>query len=372
MNTEIVRSETGLEELRSDWEALFTRDTEAHAFQAWLPTVRLWQMQSDEAEPRVITVRTADGHLVALFALAVERKRHGPVVLTRLRPLAAPRYSHTHPLIDPMVRLKAEAAVCEAFLALSEDVDEVDVRFARHTRWLTPSPRGIDVVTTDVVAVETRIESTTTRWEELLSRSSRYNVRRDGRLLRAAYPIETRRLTESSDVEWWWPSFRLLHTTRCRALTRRAYFELGDAPTRFAPMLLEMIEAGLAEFHVMTSDETLVAGQIVLRHGRTAHSYRITFDEAFGRFGPGTLLQADVMQRSIDLGDERFDFGHGHEAYKLRWGNERMKVLQVHHGNGLRFRIGRGYSALARTLAGAGLIGHRSAPTDEGQSDADE
>ncbi len=370
-NTEVLRSATALDEIREAWDALFARDPEAHAFQAWIPTIRLWQMERHEVEPRVIAVRSADGGLVALFALAIERRPHGPLVLSSLRPLAAPRYSHTHPLIDPAARAEAEDAVCAAFIDLSGEVDEVDIRFARHARWLTrPSP-GIEAAATDVTTVETRIPRRVSRWDELLSRSSRYNIRRDSRLLRAAHPIHVTMLTTAGEVARWWPPFRLLHTTRSRAMGRRAYFEMGESPTRFAPMLLEMIEARLAEFHVMTSDDALVAGQIVFRHGGTAHSYRITFDEAFGRYGPGTLLQAEVMQRSIDLGDERFDFGHGHEAYKLRWGNERSRALQIHGGHGFRFRLAKGYSALAMTAARTGLIGSAHAEAQATTNEAD-
>jgi CelD/BcsL family acetyltransferase involved in cellulose biosynthesis len=117
-----------------------------------------------------------------------------------------------------------------------------------------------------------------------------------------------------------------------------AFFELeaagwkGGEGTAIAldPALLELYRgfarraaaAGMLRLYLLELDGGLVAADYGCAFGGCGYLVKTAFDEDLGRFAPGLVLRAAVLESSIEEGLSRYDFLGGPDPYKLRWAEE--------------------------------------------------
>lgn len=358
MRTTTSTATTGdaLHALRAEWSALHRRDPRATAYQAWSPQVRHWEMRADGSLPRVAVIRTgnaaAPGTCIAILPCARERRRHGLLRLTVLRPLAQPTWPVMAPLIDPEHADAALAALWQWLSSEAAAVDRVDLRFVRPGSWLdTSPPDGWRRLQTPVPTTRATFPPGVSEWSQLLSRDARRKVRKAQRRLEEATSATVVRADSSEAVAHWLSAFQRCHSERARALGRTPLFDIGTTALQFGGMLNEMIAEELAELHVLAAGERFLAGQITFRDPGLTHGYRRTFDPEFAAIAPGTVLAAAVIQQVLDRGDRAMDFGLGTDEYKSHWATDTDTTWQVTHARGSRVRLARAYTALSRLVA---------------------
>lgn len=82
-------------------------------------------------------------------------------------------------------------------------------------------------------------------------------------------------------------------------------------------------------FQLKSNQET-IASLYVFKERGTYHAYQGGFDERFGKYGPGTLLDAMAMRYGLEKdGIKFFDFGYGAQAYKTRFPHELRPVATL-------------------------------------------
>ena len=81
-----------------------------------------------------------------------------------------------------------------------------------------------------------------------------------------------------------------------------------------------MAQADLAWMDSIKDDDKIVGAALNLIHGQTVSYYLGGFDAAYNQMRPGTVLFAEVIERSIAAGHARYDFLRGAEPYKYKWG----------------------------------------------------
>jgi CelD/BcsL family acetyltransferase involved in cellulose biosynthesis len=99
---------------------------------------------------------------------------------------------------------------------------------------------------------------------------------------------------------------------------------LDDPPTaafleRALPALLA---DGLLRLHRLEIEGELAAAILALQAHSGVFVYITGFDPAFGRYSPGALLWAEVIETAAREGAREVHFLRGQEAYKRRWGAE--------------------------------------------------
>jgi CelD/BcsL family acetyltransferase involved in cellulose biosynthesis len=85
-------------------------------------------------------------------------------------------------------------------------------------------------------------------------------------------------------------------------------------------------------FHIrfLTVNDQPIAGTFGLLEGDHYYSLQIVHDPAFGRYSPGTLLEALEMEECFARGYREYDFLGGFLNNKRRWTSQGRRTVQVH------------------------------------------
>jgi CelD/BcsL family acetyltransferase involved in cellulose biosynthesis len=322
----VHRHPDDLETLRIEWENLFARDPRASVYQAWLPQVRHWQMRQDGSTPRVITVRDDSGLLVGLLPGAAVNRRRGPFSGSIIRPLAQQTWPDFSALIDPIVG--APQVMAELLGTLAGELsrkDRLDLRFIRPDSWLGQGELDALSLHRQPTAVTTSrmvYPAGATDWGAQVSRNTRYTVKLQQRRLVADHGAVIEAVKDCEAVLHWCVPYQEMHSLRSRETQRTVVFGIGNSAGGFPLMLSEMITAQMAEFHIIRIGSRLIAGQVTFHDAKLSHDYRRTFDVELAAYGPGHILHAAAVQRSLDRGDLGFDLGLGSDSYKAKWSNQ--------------------------------------------------
>jgi CelD/BcsL family acetyltransferase involved in cellulose biosynthesis len=78
-------------------------------------------------------------------------------------------------------------------------------------------------------------------------------------------------------------------------------------------------ERGILRLTVLKVGGRPVAFNYAIDDNGCEHLLKLGHDAELNRFGPGTVLTADVLQAAFERGLKRYSFGGGDDAYKLRW-----------------------------------------------------
>lgn len=348
--------------LKSDWDRLAALDITRSAYRGWTAQVHHHLMRADGSIPHVGVFRNSSHEVVGILPTAIGTTRHGPIRVRVLRPLAQQTWPDLAALVDPQHDVEVSSTLHDWLARVAGQVDRIDLRFVRDPEGpLTPIAGPLRLEATPVPTFRVTFPDGTRQWSELLGRHARQAIRNQERRLLADHGATISTLTVPSEIQRWIGPFQSLHTHRAQALGRDRLFEIGTTGRDFGNMLTIMIQAGQAEFHVLTAGDRLIAGQITFRAGTTTHDYRRAFDEEFSRYGPGSVLQAAVLQHRIDQGDTDFDFGLGAGEHKSRWATGTNRTFRVHHAHGLRHAALVAYARVAKVRARlrGGPAGHR-------------
>lgn len=95
--------------------------------------------------------------------------------------------------------------------------------------------------------------------------------------------------------------------------------------TRDAALLRALMEAaleiGIGTVFVITSGETIVTGSLNFLYDAKMQAYFTSYDPAFDRASPGTILIVEYTKWAFDRGLRHVDFLRGDESFKFRLGN---------------------------------------------------
>ena len=88
-------------------------------------------------------------------------------------------------------------------------------------------------------------------------------------------------------------------------------------------------ERGMLRLAVLSAGGRPVAFNFAIEDNGCEHLLKLGHDVELNRFGPGTVLTAEVLQAAFERGLDRYDFGGGDDGYKLRWAPELRCSLRM-------------------------------------------
>jgi CelD/BcsL family acetyltransferase involved in cellulose biosynthesis len=88
-------------------------------------------------------------------------------------------------------------------------------------------------------------------------------------------------------------------------------------------------ERGLLRLAVLSTGGRPIAFNLAIEDNGTEHLLKLGHDAELNRYGPGTVLTAEVLRSAFERGLRRYDFGGGDDAYKLRWASELRSSLRM-------------------------------------------
>jgi len=93
-------------------------------------------------------------------------------------------------------------------------------------------------------------------------------------------------------------------------------------------------------------DDQIIATQLCRVDEIRVEAVESTYDEAYGRYGPGTILKSECLKWAFERGLE-FDFRNGLHTHKERWVNSARPAITYEVPNSMLFALGHRFPALA-------------------------
>lgn len=340
---EIVTDSARLAEIGPAWDELWSR-TDSLVFQshAWISAWWHTLPDRDNKQLRIGLVWNGD-RLDAVMPLCLHRRRG-----LRFLEWAANSYSdYEDVLAGPdcptaaLGRLWAELAGLGGFdIALLNRLQpgarmrELAASRARPT--LVPNHRS------EVSHRVTGAWTTGAAWFDSQSKKARQNYRRGQNAMSEFGVAQFRLLAEDEPLA---PVLARLSALKRKWLDARghasALFEEGDVA--LSALVEALARAGVLRIFVLELDGLIVAISINFEQHGTLMAFVTTYDPAFERASPGTLLMSDYIMWAFDHGLHTVDFLCGAEAFKQRFGTEAVTLGTFVAAGSLR---GRGVLAL--------------------------
>ncbi|WP_051048771.1 GNAT family N-acetyltransferase [Rhodopseudomonas sp. B29] len=323
---EIVRTTERLQEIGTAWEALWTQ-ADALVFQSHAWTAAWWGAVPDRDRRELFVVLAWHGEtLQAVLPLATCRW-YGVRVLE----WAAKDYTD---YCDGLLRPGIDRDLLRRMWDHAVRSGGFDAAYLTHV-----SPSAAATIFTERgtasglrpyhrQAASLRVVGPWTSsqvWFDSHSGNARRNYRRSLKALGENAVVRFRLLPPDEPFE---PALR-----RCAEL-KRAWCErnglvaplFDEGSPMFAALVGVLADKKLLRIFVLERDGVIVAMTVNFMQHDTMMAYVTTYDAAFERASPGTILLFDYIRWSIDHGATTIDFLCGEEDYKHRFANQRVEL----------------------------------------------
>lgn len=278
-----------LRALIPQWEALAAAAAAPNPF--YEPWALLPALEADPA-PFLCVAVEADGALAALFPLEPVRRYRG----LPLRVLRSWRNRHQL-LCTPLVRKGFEAVSFDALLNfLGRQASIVELDYLVATGPLREALQGWTVTSSFERALLRRTASAEAYLAAALDGNTRRELRRKEKRLKEAGRVEYVRLAPGGDVARWIGEFLRLEASGWKGEAGGA-LACSDAGRRYGEALFRgAFGRGRLLAGGIDLDGRPIAREMCLVAGEGAFSFRIAYDEAFGRYAPGLLGELHTVR----------------------------------------------------------------------------
>lgn len=367
LRTEVVTSEKGLEELEGPWSELLSGVPGVPIFLTWEWVSTWWRHYGQGHSPYVLVTRDASGRLVGLAPWMRVEDRWGSLSLHRLAFLGTGIVYPAH--LDLLSRPNDREAVASAVVAWlgarSGDWDVLDLFSLAQDSALRPAlamAGGHFAEGTTLNCPYIPLPGDWTSYMmDSLSAKQRKNLRQDGRRLERDYPgqVVFERIVDADDLQVALSELKTLHLKRWSSQGQTTPFEKG----RFVDFHREMaglaLERGWLRFYRLRVGDQAISLNYAFRYGDVVYGYQKAFDPEWGRYGPGQLLQAYLMEEAIGEGVREIDMLHGAQGYKSTWTDRARGDRRLWFSKGSKGRV---WLLGAAALDGAMSVGREVLP----------
>lgn len=150
----------------------------------------------------------------------------------------------------------------------------------------------------------------------------RSDLRRRRRRLEEKAKVEIVRLSNAQQLSIFLPWF---FETKTAALSTASgsteWFTTPEHREFLTAMLHDGFQSGFVVAMGLMADGKYIAGKIDVEFGETKSLLVTTFDRAWSRYGPGTILYGESVREGFEKGFAVIDFRLGQELHKVLWTN---------------------------------------------------
>lgn len=203
-------------------------------------------------------------------------------------------------------------------------------------------------------------------WESHVRPKKRKEIRRLEKRLADLGAVESRRLESRSDLTPWCADFLTLEASGWKGREGTALDCKPADAAFFRAACAAAFDAGRLHFLRIDLDGQAIAMLVNFRHGPGAFSFKIAFDERYGRFSPGVLIEIANLQAVQD--DPAIDWmdscaAPDHPMIDSLWAERRSIVqyrIALHGGGTARLRrtaayaLANGVERIAARMKGTG------------------
>jgi CelD/BcsL family acetyltransferase involved in cellulose biosynthesis len=336
LSTAIIDTKEAFEALRGEWDELLQASAHNNFFLTWDWLHTWWQHLSGDTRLHVVTVRDADGRLVALAPLALRPRRW-----LRLMPFRTIEFMGRGNVgsdyLSVFARKGHEDAALRALAdrltnsKLALEFSHVDGQNAqmRDAATMLRARGWHDYQSTIETCPYITLEGHT--WDTYLAalgRTHRTNFKRKLKKLQSLYNL---RVVEAGTDEERRAALDILinlHLKRRRevggsdALHTRELLDFHEQLTAAA------LRSGALRLQIMWLDDAPVAAMYGFEYDKVFYFYQSGFDSAYATHSVGLVMTGLAIKSAIEGGVREFDFLHGNETYKYLWASAERELVR--------------------------------------------
>jgi CelD/BcsL family acetyltransferase involved in cellulose biosynthesis len=300
---------------------------------------RIWWRHYGRGRALRLFIFRANGRLVGLAPMFVERVRLGPVSL-KLGKRIGSDYALTIfslPIMADFVEM-AYARVLSALIG-SDQCDAVWIGFCPGDDPTLPGLRAavrslgglVSMISDSSSSPHTVFHLPTTfdAYVQSLDSRQRQNYRRRLKLLEAAYTVEREVFADSALAEDSFAEFRLSHVKQWNAEGKLGHFEDWPDAAAFNADLVDCLSK-CRRFRMirLKANGTVVSQQYAFVYGDRCF-WRLparATEVEFQKFGLGVLGLVQLVEAMIGEGVRSIEAGAGHYDYKLHFGGKELQT----------------------------------------------
>lgn len=316
-----------LERIRPAWEALLLNSPcIVGAFSTYEFCKAWWDAYGSRNELFILVCIRADGDVVAIAPL-FRQKEHGEFVLHLIGDT-----SDDVDGFDCIVEKGFESNAAKAWIRWL-----LDHRASWSRLELNSVPTDSSVLHGMRVASESsslavwesfishRRIALPTRWDEYfrkLSAKMRFSISHQHRALERRHQLTLRHSDSEAESLRWLRVLAAWQKARWSDRGIRSKFEFEKRRRFYESFVSALFRGSTLSFWALFADDRLVALELGCMFRAQYIGIHPSFDPELASCSPGVVLRALVLQKLIEQGTRRYDFGSGDETYKVRWANE--------------------------------------------------
>jgi CelD/BcsL family acetyltransferase involved in cellulose biosynthesis len=324
-----------LQTIEQDWRR-FEREADCTAFQTfdWLATWQRCIGTRRAVTPAVVVGRDADGNILFVLPLAVERTG----LLRRLTWLGSELCDYNAPLLAPHFSREVNA---DRFLLLWQDVKHL-LQSRRHLRFdlidLEKMPQTVGAQTNPLLHLGGTLHPNGaylahlgTNWDEFYAAKRSSATRRRDRTKR-------KRLSDHGAIAFVSPNdpaeiastLDTLISQKTKSFLRMGVANIFARPGQrefYLALATDPATRHLAHVSRLDVGTTVAAVNLGLTFRDCYYHILASYtDSDMARLGPGAAHLHELLRDAIDRGFRRFDFTIGDERYKRDWCDTELKL----------------------------------------------
>jgi CelD/BcsL family acetyltransferase involved in cellulose biosynthesis len=150
----------------------------------------------------------------------------------------------------------------------------------------------------------------------------RFSISHQHRVLQKRHQLTLRQSGSEAESLQWLRVLAAWQKTRWSDRGIQGKFEIEKRRRFYESFVSAIFRVSTLSFWAMFADDRLVALELGCRFRAQYIGIHPSFDPDLASCSPGVVLRALVLQKLIEQGTRRYDFGAGDETYKVRWANE--------------------------------------------------
>jgi CelD/BcsL family acetyltransferase involved in cellulose biosynthesis len=359
LDFEVVRDAEALSSLRADWERLWAASAPQFYTQSfpavWLTWTHCHQPQGHRLH---VVVGRLDGRVVLIWPMMVRRERSAKI--WRLADwLGREPVDFGDILVEPAAVSSEQIRAALRHLVTTAPVDVVSFQAVRPDAnvFAVLDADGQQRIVDDTAPyIDIREAGDWAAYQAALPKSFRKGMERRARRLEEAGKVEITLTHETALLE---ETVRWITERKAEWIDERDIIGYGISAEEMAAtigVLTEAAQAGRILIARFTVDGVLVAADVSqLFNGRLFADIG-SFDLAWGKYAPGSLLMRATIEWAFDNDVAIFDFARGAYDYKLKWSTQTADLTRFFYARTL---LGKLYVMLRTSSFGERLAEQR-------------
>jgi CelD/BcsL family acetyltransferase involved in cellulose biosynthesis len=349
---EVVRVADRLTELRADWDRLWAASASTLFTLSYPAMWHAWTRSHQPHGHRLhIVVGRADGRVTLIWPMMVRHERSGRI--WRLADwLGREPVDYGDILIDPEAVSADHIRAALKHLVATAPADVVSLQAVRpdaNVFAVLDSDCRQKIVDDTAPYIDMRAAGDWPSYQAALPKSFRKGMERRARRLAEAGTVE---ITLTEDLGLLDDTVRWITERKREWIDARDIVGYGVTTDEMAAtiaFLTEAAQAGRILIARLTVDGALVAADVSQIFDGHLFADIGSFDLAWGKFAPGSLLMRATIEWAFDNDIAVFDLARGAYDYKLKWATQTAELSRFFYARNL---LGKLYVALRTSSYG--------------------